>query len=394
MKKIFVLLSIALMSVVACQRNEIPHVGGDDTVLDGATGKLAVSIQMPVEETKVVKGSVQDSKINSIQLFVFGSDGRLETSRYESSYDGSSPITITSKTGTKTVYAVLNSKRLDFGNIDKFEGTSSEGAGLAYNDLNENTETKLIMSGKNTINVEEWDKNKGSTNADIQPLVIRVKRLAAKVQFDKVTVDFRNTAYEGGQLDIQEIYLVNVVGKSPYGVQSVGTLENPATTGVPIVLPNNIFNDINNWYWMGTRPGSIPAGDPSVIYDLGLTEYVCSGTTVANESKVIDRVFFCYPNRSEVYQSGSDTPQSPVHTSLVIKARIQSGSFVSPAIDKSTWYTFDLPVIEANKVYQIKDIKITMAGADNPGERVITGKADMSVVVDEWTSTVELYYDF
>lgn len=394
MKKTLLFSAIVLLGAIACQKNT-PVGPIDEPALDGPTGVISVSVHTPMPETKAAKSSIQDSKINSIQLFVFDANGRLETSRYEASYDGSTPVTITTKTGTKTVYAVLNSQRLNFSTIDKFEGSDSNGTGMAYNDLGENTVTKLIMTGKNTITVNEYDKNKDAS-ATAQSLTIRVKRLAAKVQLDKITVDFRNTALEGGELAVQEIYLVNVVGKSPYGVQSIGTSEAAATTGIPVALPNSMFTAINaNWYSMGTLPASL-TGIPAVTYDQALGDaYKCTGAEVAGTAKTMDRVFFCYPNRAEAYQEGA-TPANPVHTSLVIKGRIKSNgtTYIDPAIDKDTWYTFDLPAIEPNKVYQITDIKITMPGADTPGERIITGKTDMSVAVDEWTQTVELKYEF
>lgn len=388
MKKHFIFLTaIAVASLASCQKNvsSVP----EEPVFEGPVGVVKVSVVTPVQLTRASTDAILDSKINSIQLFVFDDHGKLETSRYEASYDGTDALTLTTKTGVKTIYAVLNSKRLNFSTLNKFETE----ANLAYNDLSENSVTNLLMVGKNTIDVAEFDKNKNAS-AQAQSLQVRVKRLAAKVQLDQIIVNFDNTMLEGGQLAIQDIYLVNVVGKSPYGVQNAGLPGDQApTTGIPIALPSAMLSDMGNWYNKGTLQSPATSA-PAVTYDQGLGDtFVCSGNYVKGTAKAMNRVFLAYPNPSENYQN-TPSPAAPVHTALVIKGRLKSGSLIDTPVDKDTYYTFDLPAIEANKVYQITKIKISMAGADTPGERVITGSIDGSVVVDQWSDTIPLSYDF
>ena len=394
MKKLaFLFAAVAVAGMVSCQKNSSP-VAQDEPVQK--TGVISVSIQTPTKETKAAKSSINDGKINSIQIFVFDAEGKVETSRYESSWNGSDPISVTTKTGAKTVYAILNAARQNFSTIAKLEGNSNQaGAGMEYfTNLSDNAVDNLVMSGKNTVTVTAYDKN--APGAAPQELTIRVKRLAAKVQLDKVTVDFRNTSLEGTELAIQDIYLVNVVGKSPYGIATPGTAASPTTTGLPVALPNSVLSTMTNWYSLMKLPNPV-TGSPAITYDLNLGDaYKCSGDYVAGTAKTMDRVFFCYPNPATAVQQSLVVPDAPVRTSIVIKGHLKNTStvYVDTGIDKDTYYTFDLPAIEANKVYQIKNINITMAGADQPGERVSVGKVDMSIVVDEWFDAVELNYEF
>ena len=382
MKLSFLPLFLGTAFLAACGKPELSLT--DD--VPQTSGVIAVRIQTPFpESSKAATDAISDSKINSIQLFVFNDTGQLETSRYEAAYDGSQVITITTKTGAKTVYAVLNSARLNFTTLSKFETEAT----LEYNDLSENTPTSLLMVGKNSISVNEFDKNK-NPSAAAQALTIRVKRLAAKVQLDQVTVNFDGTMLEGGELAIQDIYLVNVVGKSPYGVQSIGTEADKAGTGIPIALPAAQRSNMTNWY----NKGSFVSGAPAVTFDQSLGEgFKCSGNYVKGTAKAMNRVFFAYPNIAEAYQTDANVT-APVHTALVIKGRLKSAAAIDAAIDKDTYYTFDLPALEANKVYQITNINLTMAGADNPGDRVTTGQVDGNVTVDDWTGNINLTYDF
>ena len=383
MKKLFSILSVAFLMVglVACQK------AGTSSVVEDKTpqGSFNITIQSPADLTKAATGDILDSKINCAQVFVFDASGKLETSRYVESYDGSAPISITTKVGSKTVYVVLNSSRLNFTSLAKFETEAS----LALGDLVDNGATKLVMVGKNTIVVNEYDRNKNPEAAE-QSLVVRVKRLAAKVQLDQVKVNFDGTTLEGGELAIQDVYLVNVVGKSPFGVASIGTEADWKTTGIPLALPAASLATMSNWYSLSVLSENAPA----VTYDKNLGDnYKCTGDYVKGTAKTMNLAYFAYPNSATAYQTTSEVT-TPVHTSLVIKGHLKSGSYSDVAVDKDTYYTFDLPVLQPNMVYKITNIDITMAGADNPGERIVTGKVSGSVVVDEWTDTVELSYEF
>lgn len=382
MKKHYSLL-LAALSVAflfSCTRTPVlPHE--EEPFLEGPTGIISVQLQTPSSETKAA--SLADNDVKSVQLFVYTSDGTLETSKYFADYTAGTDLKITAKTGPKTLYVVLNADRLNFSRMSRFDSPSTSGADdLA--DLAKNTADKLIMVGKKTVDVKEYDPNKTSSPVT-SDVAVHVKRLTSKIVLDKLTVDFRSTVLEGGSLDIQQIYLVNVVGKSPYGVSDEG--DGSAAKGNPVALPSSHFSTMANWYSKGTFSDSAPA----VTFDNYSSNLSCN---VSGTETAINRSYLAYPNSADEYQTSASVT-SPVHTCLVIKAKAKSGSMIDTPIDKTTYYTFDLPKLEANKLYRITNINITMLGADNPGERVTTGKLNPTITVDEWTDgMVNLEYDF
>ena len=385
MKKFLVFFSVlASVAFVACQKNSSVS-GIEEPELDGPTGVISVSIETP-GQTKAA--SIADSKINSAQLFVFGTDGKLETSRYYSTVEGAD-FKITSKVGTKTLYVVLNAERLNFSTISHLEEPTA--ASLAdVVALGRNTSDNLVMSGKNSVNVVEYNANKGLNTTS--QVTVYVKRLTAEVVVNKVTVNFDNTALQGATLILDDIGLVNVPGYSPYGVTSASTdVDNPAS-GIPVILPDGLFNNMSYWFNVGSLNKTT---SPAVCFDASVN----INCNVSGTETGINRYFLSYPNRATAFQENA-SPTAPVHTCLVIKGRLTANSsyagaeIVAKYNNTDTYYTFDLPALEPNKQYTITDIKITMPGADNPGERVVTGKIDPTIVVDHWTGNTNLSYDF
>ena len=382
MKKLFIIL-FTLAGIMACQKNNNAATDGEEPVLEGPTGVISVNIQTPDPDSKAT--SIADNAIQTVQLLVFGTDNTLETSKYFPDYTSSTDLKITAKKGDgKTLDVVLNSPRLNFSTLSRFENPSATN-GNDLVDLGVNTDSHLIMVGKNSVNVVEYDPNK-TADPVLSPVTVHVKRLTAKVVLDKITVDFRNTVLEGGAFSINQVYLVNVVGKSPYGVSTVGT--GSADTGIPVPLPSQHFNQMGNWY----SPATLSSSAPEMTFDLSINEPVCS---VAGVEKNLGLMYLAYPNSAEAYQDGNSVT-SPVHTALVIKATVSSSNYIDNAVtNKVTYYTFDLPTLEANKLYRITNISISMLGADNPGERVVTGRVNPTITVDDWTNgNVNLTYSF
>lgn len=388
MKKILsYLFSLCMvLGLASCQKN-IPAPDVDGPELDGPTGVISVKLMASDGETKATAIADGPADISSVQLFVFTTDGKLETSKYFDSYNSSTDLKITAKQGAgKTLYVVLNSARLNFSSIDRFENPSSSSIADLV-DLSANTTEKVIMVGKNTVDVVEYDPNKTASPV-LSPVTVHLKRLTAKVVLDQINVDFRNTALEGGTFTLNQVYLVNVVGKSPYGVQTIGT--GTADTGIPVALPTAHMNTLSYWYNVTTLQSSPLA--PAVTYDAAIADPTCS---VSGSPKALGLMYLAYPNPADAFQESATAPSAPVHTSIVLKATVTSGGNVDAPINKVTYYTFDLPKLEANKLYRITKIDITMLGADNPGERVVTGKIDPTITVDDWTPYVQnLTYEF
>ena len=280
--------------------------------------------------------------------------------------NGSTSLTLTTQTGNKTVYAIVNAPRLGSATLAALESTLS--------DLKENTATNLVMSGKSASEVTEYDINKNSS-AVAQPLSINVKRLSAMILLDQVKVDFTGTSLEGGTFSIQEIYLKNVVGKCPLGVEADGN---------PKVLADADHTNYENWYNKMTKT----AGCPELTVDA--FNLPCNSTGTATK---VAHFLLAYPNKTT--GDSSENTFSQRRTRLVIKAKVTSGSFSTPAVNEDTYYTFDLPVLQSNHIYKITNINITMLGKkdDNSDEKTLVGVLSPTITVDPWDEPVQLQYE-
>ena len=149
-------LAAAFLALPSCKKSApAAHEGG--LLSEGPTGTILVDIGIP--RTKSDNAVLKDYQINSVQVLVFDESGKRETDRFETlstPVQNTTSLTVTTKTGVKTVYAVLNSPRLTESSLDRLEAHLS--------DLAENSATNLVMSGKNGITVTEYDKNKDSGN--------------------------------------------------------------------------------------------------------------------------------------------------------------------------------------------------------------------------------------
>ena len=366
----------ALLTAFSCRKNASP-----ETVSDVPTEALTVNISVPEEnQTKSEYTARKDNQISSVQIFVFNAQNLLETDLFKSitPVDNSTSVTVNTMTGTKTVYALLNHSRL-YKTQGVYSLTDFE---AELTNLSENTPTKLVMSGKNTITVGEYDKNKNSSQTP-QAMGIWVKRLASMVVLENITVDFNGTSLEGASFQVEDIYLKNVVGVSRLGTTATA---NSANSAFGILEPTDAtLESASNWYNKQTKQAS---GAPDVVSDTWTK--VCTVASPASPTN-LGRCLFAYPNKTTTDSHG-DT-WTPRMTRVVIKAHVKKAAV---SIDKPTYYVFDLPVLEANKVYSIQNVNITMLGKDNDDkdDNIQAGRITPAITVDPWTGTVNLQYEF
>ncbi len=357
MKKLLLLAAFVSLFAASCQKNNLPE--SPEPVWDGPTGQIHLQIGSP--DTKVALSTMKEHQINQVQIFVFNSDGALETDRTATNNtpgSGNFSLTLTSRIGPKTVYALVNAPRIKPATLSELEGSLS--------DLKDNTKDNLVMSGKKSVTVSEYNGTPTSVN-------IYVKKLAAAVLLANVTADFSNTALEGSSFVLKDVYLKNVVGRALYGVASEGT--GTASTGIPLPLSTDQRRQASYWYnkfKLDTAP-------------LALTYDACNLTSVSTPN----RILYGYPNTTtfdpETVPGASAGDFTPRHTRLVLHAQVGG---------KDTYYPFDLPVLEPNKKYSVS-VHITMLGKpnDNDDTRVTVGSLKPVIVVSDWDATQDLPYN-
>ena len=196
MKRIFLLA--VLFAALSCQKSIVP----EDTVPDGPTGEIVLRIGQP--QTKVAVSAMSEHRINQVQVFVFNTNGVLETDRTATNTGSAAglSVTLTSKVGLKTICALVNAPRITPATLEELENSVS--------DLRDNSVNNLVMTGRTDIAVTEYSGT---------PLTfdIPVRKLAAAVVVSSVNVDFSNTSLEGTPFVLKAVYVKNVVGRVPYG---------------------------------------------------------------------------------------------------------------------------------------------------------------------------------
>ena len=378
----FLCAAAGLLALVSCSKNPV-----EEPTKHAPTVPLTVTIG-PEGLTKSAFAERKDYQISSVQIFVFDAQNKMETDFFTevAPVDNTVSVDIATFTGLKTVYAVINAPRITLRKdlpLASFEGRVS--------DLTDNSPTNLVMVGKNQVTVLEYDKNKNS-NATHQTLNMYVKRLAAMIVLDKVTVDFTGTSLEGASITVKEIYLKNVVGKCHLGLS--GNTEAAKSAVVPLPLNETEQNSVTNWYNVITKQAT---GAPAVTVD---TQELALTTVNGGDGNDVYRCLFAYPNQTvtdshAAYNSSNPDTWTVRKTRLVIKAFVSKPSII-PEPGTYTDYVFDLPVLEANRVYHVSKIKITMLGKDNDNydDNLQDGKLYPAITVDDWTDTAPLDFEF
>lgn len=383
-KTVFLSAIAALMAVVACNKNVDPV----NTVNEEPFGNLRIRVGMAVQdETKAPLAEVKDAAINNIQVFVFNGNnsatGLLETDVFKDGLaaTASTSLTINVKTGEKTVYALVNHPRL----YPTAGVTTMKAFEDALTDLKYNKPGSLVMSGKNVINVVDY--NNMGTPGTAQELGIYVKRLAAMISLENVTVDFRDNALKGATFQVKEIYLKNILGRAPQGVD--GLTAAAGATAAPLKIAAADVQTPGNWYNPIKRTANTDID--AIVFDNCGIDCTVEGTATA-----MKRNLFAYPNPVAGDQTISTWDNAGRHTRLVIHAVVSKNADGVSLSNKDTYYVLTLPALVANTIYSIQGVKITQLGKDDDNDDTLTdvGKVNVTINVDNWLPTVNLNYEY
>ena len=370
------LLVPAILLCFACDKNESSTPGGAGETA-GVYGNVKVTLNLSDDNTKTLTTNAKETKINSVQVFIFNKGtAKLETDRYEtisSEVNSTYSVTLTSLTGNKDIWAVVNAPRLSgIETVNNLKQTAS--------DLADNRIDNLLMTGCiENVEVKETNPNVESkkdvtTNADIQAF-----RLGARISLEAVTVDFTNTDLEGATFTLTGMYLKNVVGKVRMDGESSGT-------GIALDQTSSWYN-LTNKAAVDTAPAAVKALTADLPVNLG-----CNSSGTATN---LGYSWYVYPNPTPEDQDNTAGSSLPRHTRVVLKAHL-SGTAKRGAVDKDTYYVFSIPMaIQRNYCYSITGAKITMEGKgdDDDDDLTTTGKLKATINVQDWSGTTQLTYE-
>lgn len=390
MKKIFLLTAVALAAIAAASCNKPVPEQMPEAIAQDTYGNLRVNFRMPAPAgvTKALTTATDETKINSVHVFVFNKETKKrETDRYEqipataTAIHDSYTMTLTSLTGSKIVWAVLNSPRI----TDVVDETALK---QKVSDLGENSVTGLLMTGFNdNVTVAETNANVPSQQDVVTDAAISVYRLGARISLEKVTVDFSGTDLDGATFEVTGLYLKNVAGKVRLDGESSGA-------GIDLGQPAS-------WYNLGNQAAvnAAPAAVQALTRDMAATMSIncpSNGT-----DKPMGYSWYVYPNATSLANDTYAAANAqgvfsvPRRTRLVIKAHL-SGTAVSGALNEDTYYVFSIPEIVRNHAYNITELKITMRGKPNDDDDTPTnsGQLNATVTVQGWAGEETLTFSF
>ena len=377
-KKLLFAIGVILAS---CQ--QITPSAWEQNPESASTETLLVNLVLPVgPSTKVLASEAKETAVNSLQIFVFKavsetdhSKNVRETDKWDAS--GNTTLTLSTYTGDKIIWALVNAPRQSF---------SNEAELLAHHSmLEENSATGLVMTGSATKKVVE--NNTHSSVGDITSVPITVSHLGARLSIQNVKVDFSNTSLEGCYLDIKEVYVLNAVNNV--------CLDGKSRT-------KEELKSSANWYNLEAWSGSIPTTAQSLLGDRGNLKITLGPTTGEKE---LNRCFYVYPNASTSNDDNTDATASARLTRIILHGYIrgEAGRKLGDNIKhaEESYYCFDIPktstnaTLERNHSYDIQDITITMAGgpSDAPEDRPKFGKVKATITVSDWIEHTELKYE-
>ena len=384
MKKNFLFLTAALLVACAVSCNK-PQ---ENPVPDVPLQTLKLRVGIPDEQTKVLANAanVKDYQINSVQVFIFndpssqgGASALLETDYYyapASPVDGSLSVTLNTTSNHKSIYVVANRARMY-----RTRGTYSMADFEAeLTDFTENSPTGLLMVGKAQANMQP-----GDIPEDVN---VWLKRQVCMVKLTNLKVDFGNSSLSGATFTLKGMYIKNAVGRSRMALN--GYTDSVGTDASFLSLSPADHSNGSYWYNKHTRTDDAPA----ILVDDSCNDACSTGGTAT----AIGRCLFTYPNQTQADKDSHSSSATwvPRLTRITLKAHVSKNAN-GVSVDEDTFYTFDLPELKANKVYDIRNIHITQMGKadDNTDSNVQGVQTQPSINVDEWDGDViNLNYEF
>lgn len=323
------LMAAALVLAAAC--NQIQTLEEDKPANGNELVTVTVNISGGASTRATDIADKNESAISDIQLFAFNSDGSIDSYAKEST----SKFTLKVTAGTKDFIALVNCP--DLGTV----GSKTELL-ATVSLLEKNASDHFEMVGE----LAEQTVNSDAT------LTITVKRIVSKVVIEKISTAFSSPYLADQEFKVTGIYLTNAVASCNYAVDAK-----------------------ENLVWVN-KNGVDTKDNPAKA----LTQDTLDATVTASAPYVGEHRFYCYPNPVE--EDSTAEKWSERFTRLVIETTL--GGTVG-------YYSIKIPEVGRNKIYTIKELKVTRRGSKNPYEDITTADAEFSITVADWEtgSTIE-----
>lgn len=343
MKKSVLFIATAVALLCSCNKNNDITPGieaGSQTVIVNVVDGAMTKADAFTEQQNYEK------QINSVQVLVFDAEGNLNA--YKNAGTTVTGIAITSTTGAKKIWAVVNGP--DASGISNLNELKAIEVGLDDNS---------VLASEGFIMVGSVDYNVSNTNTE--PASIVVSRLLSRVALRSVA-NKAPVAY--GNLNIVSVFLQNVVGNHTIGNGSAPEAlwcNKMARNDAGIIIdgttavascPTLTFNDINETVALNAK------------YEPGVPE-----------------LLYCYQNDVTTY--ATSTTWSARKTAMTIAAKFDGVD------DVVRYYTIVLPdaasgTIKPNTAYTV-DVVITGLGSVEPNQPIEKNDFTSTITVANWS---------
>ena len=334
--KFMIAALVSLGNVVGCGKSPSDEPG--DLVDPDGRFRVTFSVRS-VSKTKAAVTPYEDA-ITSLDVVAFRTaDGKLE-GHARSTNVGRVTVSLT---GGEEVnyYVVANAPE---GTISGFARESAFLAGMTH--LSQSTATSLVMQGGGTMRVTRRE----------DPVKVYVDRYVSKVSVESVSVKFMDESTPP-TVTLRRVALVNAVGSTPWSM-------TPTTEGV------EWYNKMGDMY----APGSGASAAERNVADMLIAEYGISITSSAAVS--LDKSLYAMPNPTDNAVYRTTHPEWSVRDTRVAVELLIDGV--------SNWYPVNLPRMQANHHYIIRNMTVLGHGVENPDDPVERAEVEFEIIVEEW----------
>ena len=325
MKRIAFLAAVAAtLCTVACNKNMDTQINEIPDPVQEERYDLKVNVRSGdlVQTKSTTITAANEITVNNLQVFVFRGDA-LDA---YATVNNDDELTVSCTAGERQVYALVNCPSLS--------AISTKTALLA---------TSSLLSGNSGSSFQMIGHQEGIDLPDDSPVTIDVHRLAARVVIKKISRAFTVSSLAAKSFSIDQIFLINVAGDINFG-----------ETANPTV-------------WLNQR--AYNSEQAAFTYD-------APGASLANNASYSTvHSFYAYPNPT--VDDSESTTWSARHTRLVVKATLGTDVY---------YYPITLPVLEANKSYEIEELILTRPGSDSPDKPVSFQDCTFQINVVGWTT--------
>lgn len=329
MKRLFLLCAVVGIAAVSCNKEMDIQPDSQDVPKEKFEVLVGLSnVDLTITETRAdLAATSAEKKVDDAYVLVYNASGNLVDYK---AWSGSS-VKFTLEAGNYKFFAIINTGE-----------TSMPATMTALNALKGTLEADL--SGFTMLGSTEKTIATGT-----EKFSISAKRLASKVVFKDLKVNFSSSSLQEVGMTLNAVYLINAAGEMTFA----SALGNFAAPGLWYNQLKYAKNDCDSYLY---------AGNLNLFVDHGSTENV-------------NKTFYVYPNGTASDTHGGNWSERK--TRLVLEATVDGSKCYYP-------FTFD--TLESNKIYTVNTITVTRKGVANPDDVWNDNEVSGDLTIDDWTN--------